>query len=117
MRWPIDDVASRTWDVGVGRLTWTGPLWALSVVSKVCAMRRATSALLSVLFEPGADECRGVFTQLAILAAERRRNMAINVQLPNNLSPYEDRHDNLRLGFQRARQIAGIGSDIIHHHR
>ena len=66
-----------------------------------------------MLLEPAAEECGGVFAKLAILVGEGCGEMAVDVEFADDFSFDEDGDDDFGFCFQRTREIARIGIDVI----
>jgi hypothetical protein len=60
------------------------------------------------------DDFCGVFAKRAILWAESSEKVGVDVEFADNLRVRKDRDDNLRLGFERAGEVARISTDIVH---
>src|SRR5580698_9106267 len=58
-----------------------------------------------------------VLDELLILAAKRRREVAIDVELAGDFPVHKNRHHNFGLGFERTGQIARIFADIVDNNR
>ena len=66
------------------------------------------------LFQALADKLGTIFDQFAIFETEGRRKVTVNVEFAGNLFAHENGHDNLRLGFDRTRQVTRIAPDVVY---
>lgn len=64
-----------------------------------------------------SHELGAVFHQIPMLGGESGREVAVDVQLSDDLSMDKDWHNDLRLGLERTRQITRIFADVINYDR
>ena len=58
-----------------------------------------------------------MFDKATVVCSEGGGGMAVDVELTHRNTIHENRRDNLRFGFERARQVAGIGVDVVDNNR
>ena len=63
------------------------------------------------------NQARAVLNEATVAGAKGGGRMAINIELAYRDTFHENGRDNLGLGFQGARQVAGIGIDVIDYDR
>src|SRR5579872_593180 len=64
-----------------------------------------------------ANHRRALLQKLSILSTESLSGVAVHIDLADDYSIHTDRHHDLRPGFERARQIPRIRSNVVHDHR
>ncbi len=67
--------------------------------------------------DPLRQRQRGGFEQGAITVAEGRRPVAVDVDFAEDRLAFHDRHDDLRLRLQAAREVPRIGVHVVHDDR
>jgi len=97
---PTSAKRRQIWGTGSRTGTSTGGGWALGGVAG----------------EEVADEGGGALAEVSILGAEGGGEVAVDVQLANNLAGGVDGDDDFGLCLQRAGEVAGIVVDVIDNH-
>src|SRR5579863_358630 len=64
---------------------------------------------------PAAKNGGSMLAKFAILGSEGGEKVAVNVEFADNFALHENRHDNLRLRFDRTGEVARVGADVVHH--
>lgn len=61
------------------------------------------------------EEQGGVLAEFAVVGAEGRGEVGVDVEFASNFAMDEDGDDDFGFGFERAGQIAGVGIDVVDH--